>query len=407
MKVPTHILLAGTVAAAVAVGFGCGDCGAAPESPGELERADVPEATPDPIGDERWEEQTASMRGFGFELLRRARQNRDDQIVMVAPHAAAEMAARLTVGVDGDSKEDVAGQLGWPGDGERVHGLLHELNDEFARQGGGDTSYEHLNVLWADDTADVDADVLEGLAAYYDDGIHRIGFAEDVEETTRRIDAWLAALSNNRFDRLLAGQTLPERPGLVATGIAQFDGRWQYGFDRKEQPVDFRNADGSVDQVEMMRGDQMYRFARHRSTLAAAVAYQGANAAFVAMMPTDEDADFSDWIADFDARDFDRVVDALGGVGGGEVVLPRFEAASTIALDEHLESTADAAGADAVVQGAYLRVDEFGGRDATDEERQRHDDSTGPDKVRFDRPFLFAVYDQATETLLLLGTYGG
>ena len=341
--------------------------------------------------------------------------------MLFSPYALASALAKIYAGAEGDTGRQMSEVLGLAVDDQVLHGVFNELDRQFERQARqGDFVFHVVNALMVDDAVQLRGDYLDLLATHYDDGVHTLDFSGGPDLSRRAVNQWVAAQTNNRFPDHLPEAAMDDPRGLALASAIYFHARWQYRFDSSDTGRRaFRGADGSTSEVEMMRGEKAYRFFRDGRTRAAALRYDGANVSFLAIKPATEEQDFRAWSEELDGDYFRDIVDGLGRFAEGEVGLPKFTLQTTTDLEDVLSELGVTSPFDAEVadlsaisengelfvahaaQGAVIEIDEHGGH--AEFEQLEHRAGAAGQAMHFDRPFYFAVYDQATDTILLLG----
>lgn len=417
-----NVFFPAIVAAALVAGCqGCPGCGP-PPSPGELEQSDAPREQDPRVERDVHRAHRSAEQDLAFHILATLTEGDDAENALFSPYATAATLARLYAGADGETRTEMADVLGFRDDDD-LHAVYNELERQFERQARrGDFVFHAVDALIADRGVALRDDYLDVLATHYGDGVHTLDFGDQPERARQSANQWVAAHTNNRFPSHLPEDAFADANGLILASAIYFHARWQYRFDPAHTSSEpFRTAGGATSEVEMMRGEQAYRFFRDGRTRAAAIGYEGANVSFLAFKPATEELDFEEWAADLDGAYFRDIIEGLGGLADGEVGLPKFTLQTTTDLEEALSALGltapfDAEGADFsrlhtgddlyvahAAQKVLVELDEQGGHD--DFEPLEHRAGARGQTMHFDRPFYFAVYDQATDTILLLGRF--
>lgn len=410
------------IALAIITTSGCEGCTGCspPESPGELQRSEIPREQDPRVERDAHRAHRVAEQDLAFEFLATLENSEDVDNILFSPYAVSSALAKIYAGADGQTREQMREALGFKSD-EVLHAVYNELDRQFERQARqGDFIFHAVDALIADDGVELRGDYLDVLAAHYGTGVHILDISDQPEHSRQSVNQWVAAHSNNRFPNHLPEAVLADR-GLALANAIYFHARWQYRFDPAHSSEEtFRAADGTTADLEMMQGEKAYRHFRDGRTRAAALSYDGANVSFVAIKPATEEQNFEEWADDVDGAYFREIVDGLGRPGEGEVALPKLRLEATTDLENILvrlgmASLFDTEEADLsalhdddaglyvshAAQEAVIELDEHGGH--SDFEELEHRAAQVTPSMRFDRPFYFAVYDQATDTILLLG----
>jgi serine protease inhibitor len=234
-----------------------------------------------------------------------------------------------------------------------------------------------------------------------------------------RINAWVRQKTRNLIPAIL--EEAPETLGLVAVNALYFRDKWLTPFDpARTRPEQFHPLSGKPVDVEMMRaGLRKFGFRQDDRFIAAELPY--ATEDFKLIIVTSKSAALP-------ASDFAAVGGWLGGqdfvTGMGEVALPKLQLSASYELLRPLDALGLRAARQArdaldafspeplaitrVVQKLELRLDEDGTEAvaATAVVATRSLAQAGPVKMTVDKPFVFALRDQKTGLILLMGYVG-
>lgn len=252
-----------------------------------------------------------------------------------------------------------------------------------------------------------------------------VPFASDPESARKTINAWIESQTNDKIRDLLPADAVDQLTRLVLTNAVYFKGNWASPF-RKESTKDadfFETGDKST-RVKMMARKGHYRHFAGEGLQALELPYQGDKLSMLVLLPDDRDG----------LPDLERALSlkALNRWTAGasrkevRVFLPRFRMESQFSLADTLQEMgltlpfdqlkADfsgiATGEDlyisAVIHKAFVDVNEEGTEAAAATgvavaARAMPSLPAEPPVFRADHPFLFAIRDNATGTLLFLG----
>lgn len=397
---------------------GCMGC-SPPQSPGEWQRSEMPREQARQVERDAHRAHRVAEQELAFDLLATLEATEGTGNILFSPYAVASALAKIYAGAGGQTRQQIKEVLGVE-DEEVLHAVYNELDHQFERQARqGDFVFHTIDALIADEGVELRGDYLDVLAVNYGAGVHTLDISGQPEQSRQSVNQWVAAHSNNRFPAHLPQGALVE-PGMAVASAIYFHARWQYRFDpAHSDEASFRAADGTTVDIEMMQGKKPYRHFRDGRTRAAAMSYDGANVSFIAIKPATKEQDFKKWADEIDGAYFREIIDELGRPGKGEVALPKLKLEATTDLERHLSdlgltSLFDADKADFsglsdqddlfvshAAQEAVIEFDEHGGHGEF--EQLEHRAGAVGQTMRFDRPFYFAVYDQATDTILLVG----
>ena len=417
MRYSLFILLIGAVA-----GLACQDVAAppGPEPITELPR-DLTAAERNVI---------ESSNTFAVGLLQEVRALRPDSPNTFLSPLSASMALGMTMnGAEGETWTQMRGALGFDAlDEETINeayrsliGLLLEL-DPSVEVGLG-------NAIWVDEV-----DLLDGFVdrteTYFGAEVDRLDFDDPASADV--MNAWVDSVTHGRIDRLV--ETVDPDALLYLINAIYFNGDWRTTFDEdRTTAATFTRTDGARVTVPMMAGEVAHRLLNPGDP----AAVQGvelpygrdAYAAVLLLPPADqsvdtfiagiEPTDWAAWMAHFDAQAAEEDPEREGLLVG----LPKFELewgdslngplqalGMTHAFDERADFGRIAEGGQdleiySVQQKTYVRVDEEG-TEAAAATSVVVGPTSAPPSVSFDRPFLFAIRERLSGTILFMGVIG-
>ncbi len=255
------------------------------------------------------------------------------------------------------------------------------------------------------------------------------------------INAWTEAKTDGRISEIIS--EIPPRTDILLLNAVAFEGAWEKGFDPAQtKQEDFHRADGTTCKVPLMRAERFVTRVQADSYTAIRLPFAAANMSMLYLLPSSGLA-----IDTFRARwGKDLSIDELKSlfrVGSGaevssvslKLAVPRMEIESRWNLRSIISTfNVPASGyarigadfkIDSILQAAFIKISETGysltpgvqppepkeevGRAGLRNRRIREDDTPPPAKesFRLDRPFLFLVWDEATDTIILSGQFTG
>lgn len=341
--------------------------------------------------------------------------------LFLSPYSISLALAMTYAGARGDTAAAMADALHFTLPPEQLHPALNALDQSLTAQAAGEAfELTVANALWGQDGFAFTPAFLDLLAANYGAGMRIVDYRADAEAAREAINAWVSDQTNAKIPQLIPAGTLNADTRLVLTNAIYFNGKWVLPFDpawTNDEP--FYRLDGSTRDVPMMRQTGFFSYAAGDGYQAIALPYDDSQMQLVLILP---DADrFAAVEAALTTATFD-----LSAVGTTEVALgmPRFtiedefslaDALKALGMEAAFGGSADFSGMtddgglaiSDVIHKAIVEVDEAGTEAAA---------ATGvivgvtavaepPLPLTFDRPFIFAIRDAASGTLLFTGRY--
>lgn len=338
-----------------------------------------------------------------------------------------------------------------------IHTGMARLNDRF--QSRADTPYEIsvANALYGEQTYPFSPDYVATISKFYGTGaVVPVDFVNAAELARLRINAWAAEKTRDRIKELVPEKALDSDTRLVLLNAIYFKGNWAVPFRPwSTEPADFQPGDGRKVAVPMMRHPDVYggRYAAFEADgtpfqtpkmttrgaepatpypgaggfQVAELPYEGEDLSMVIVVPQDADglaavekqlttANLAAWLGKLESR-------------GMDVSMPKFRIETDYTMKETLQAMGmkqvfgGGANFDGLVANgvtdlfisdvfhkAFVAVTENGTEAGAADSWVGSPVglAAGPQVpftpvVRADRPFLFAIRDVKTGTLLFLG----
>jgi serpin B len=246
-----------------------------------------------------------------------------------------------------------------------------------------------------------------------------VDYAGDPEAARALINAWVDDRTERRIPELLSPGDVDALTRLVLVNAIYLKAAWQQPFpETSTRPAPFTRPDGSTIDVPTMATSAEYAYAAGDGWRAVELPYVGGQLAMTILVPDDLAA----FVDDLDAAAFAAITDALAPAMV-DLSMPKFGIETKADLVRTLAALgmptafdperADFSGmtaaerlyVSAVVHQANIDVDEKGTEAAAATAVVMRATSQPAERVtlRVDRPFLFAIRDVPTGTILFLG----
>jgi serpin B len=354
---------------------------------------------------------------FGLSLLREvSEQTAPDSNVFISPLSASMALGMTATGAAGETLDSMRTVLGYgemelQSMDEAYRGLIDLLR-------GLDPSVDFriANSIWYRNDLTVKSSFVDATRKYFDAEVAALDFGSP--EAVETINDWVRHSTNDKIDRLVT--SIPPWMVMYLVNAIYFKGNWTKQFDRSQtRDEPFFAADGSMPSVPMMsvKGNFAATFADDYT--AAELPYGGGAYGMIVVVPR-EGVSVDSLIAGMDAVRWQALLDGLS-MQDGFVEIPRFELEWGDYLDEPLidmgmgiafdYARADFSGMSphsglfisTVFQKTYVKVDEEGTEAAAATSVGMGIVSAPRALLRADRPFLFAIRERFSGTLLFIG----
>jgi serine protease inhibitor len=358
---------------------------------------------------------------FAFGLLREARRLETEPNLFLSP-LSASMALGMTLnGARGGTRDEMRATLGF-GDMEQasINASYRSLIDLLLTLDDG-VEMRIANALWVRHPFPLHEAFVRTSRDYFGAEAASLDFGDPA--SLRTINDWVSRSTAGRITRIL--EELDGDVVLYLMNAIYFKGDWTTRFDaRRTHEAPFHRADGTTQTVRMMelRGQPVQW---HHGGDVQIVDLPYARGAFrmTLVMPGWEGGSLSDLVNDLDRARWEGWLARLAE-GRPDLYLPRFELEYETTLDQTLQAlgmrqafvprVADFGGIspapvdlhiDEVKQKTFLKVNEQGTEAAAVTSIGVAPVSANP-MFRADRPFLLAIRERLSGTILFIGTIG-
>lgn len=390
-----------------------------------LLKADTPRVESPDINDERVAELVRGNNDFAFDLYRAA--SGDDNLIL-SPYSISLAFSMAYAGARNETEAQMAETLHFlPQDEQHpaFNALERGISDLGDAKGEGPGTPFRLNVAnaaWGKRGYHFEKAYLQALSAHYGAGLRAADF-ENPEKAAGEINAWVSGNTEGRIEDLVPPDVIdPVLTRLILANAVYFKASWLYAFEKPNTgDGPFTLAGGDEVDVPMMRQTEEFPYTEGDGYQAIQLPYEGEKADMLVILP--EEDGFGSIERRLDASFLEDVRRDLQP-RGVELTMPRFDFRTDLDLKERLRSMGmeipfEDGAADfgditekerlhisAALHKATVTVDEKGTEAAAATAVVVQAESGGPiaqAKMTLDHPFIFAVVERETGTILFLG----
>lgn len=334
-------------------------------------------------------------------------------------------------GARGETAAQIRAALGGAGDSDEIHEELTSLFRRLNSGPGGTHELAVANSLWSQTGAPVVSQFQELIARYYAGSFQPTDFRNDAEGARHAINSWIAARTKARIRNLIPPGMLHADSRLVLANAVYFKGKWSSPF---YEPASLERAfhvegGGTVDAV-FMQQKRDYPHVRGKGFQAVELAYEGDAISMLILLPDDRDGlsrletgltpavlrdclrrlrvqEVRLWIPRFEVTWATDLFEALQALGMKAAFDP--DSADFSGINGLRPPDAEALYISAAVHRAFVEVNEQGTEAAAATALAMEPRSAALFMERraidfdADHPFLFAILDRKSGTILFLG----
>jgi len=362
---------------------------------------------------------------FAFDLYALLAPDHDN--LFMSPFSISTALAMVDAGAAGTTDQELRRTLRFTVPGDRMHSAYGALLDSLdVGRGFGTYTLATANRLFGQTGLPFVPDFLTITRRDYGAELQQVDFERDPEAARATVNAWVADNTDGKIEELFASGAFDMTTRLVLANAIVFKGAWANHFDTSlTTDGAFQLSDGRTIRTPMMHKRDVIATTSIPGGRLGVLPFRGKDLSMLVLLPDRPDglptleAQFTgDAIAPLIARV--RGLQVPSNAEEVDVALPRFSITSGFELPDLLAKlgmvsafdpdAADFSGIDGkrdlyiqrVVHKATITVDENGAEAAAATGVGVGTTST-PQPFVADRPFLFAIYDHVSESILFLG----
>ncbi len=357
---------------------------------------------------------------FAVELYRQVAPTGHNLIM--SPFSVSTAFAMLDAGAATTSDDELRATFHWTLPGDQLHAAYAALLTSLDTGRTYDNyTLATANRLFGQQGFPFAAPYLAITQDAYQAPLQTVDFANDPDAATATIDQWVSDQTAGKIPHLFAPGDLDASTVLALVNAILFEGTWDHPFDASlTADASFTRADGTTVQTPMMTKEDALATAPIPGGRLVVLPFAGHDLEMVILLPTAADGlpaiesaltgdALTSWIAA-----------ATPSPESATIAMPRFAVDLDVGLADALVAlgvtsiwspdTADLSGIDGAhdlfvtkaVHHATISVDEHGAVAAA-ATGIGVGDTSAPEPIRIDHPFLFAIHDAVTGSVLFIG----
>ena len=364
----------------------------------------------------------AANNGFAFKLLKQLAQDQSAANIFISPYSASTVLQMVGNGAAGRTKtemQQVLGTIGLP------DATVNKANKEIAQSlnsGNTNVILTTANAIWYRQGKPAKPEFIACNRQFYGATVDALNFADP--HAVDIINAWANEKTHGKISRIADGMIDPIYTRLFLANAVYFKGKWADPFDAhdtKDRPFYLRGGGQKI--IPMMTKSKTFTYRRGTGYQGVRLPYQNENLAMYVFLP-DTGSSLEKLLGILNGDSWQRITKPGFGEKEGTVVLPKFKLEYSVELIQPLEALGmktafdvDQADFSGIATNLYIsaaRQKTFG---EVKEEGTEAAAVTGmaglvasapmppinPFTMIVDRPFLFLIEDNQTETILFMG----
>ena len=356
---------------------------------------------------------------FGFSLLRELDRTRADSNIFMSP-LSASMALGMTMnGAEGETFDQMRQALAFGSASREEINASYRSLIELLRALDPKVDFRIANSIWYRATFPFEPAFLDEARQYFDARVAGLDF--NAPSAVPTINDWVSSATNGKIKDIVEGPIDADVVMYLINAI-YFNGSWTARFEKNQtRPDQFTTIDGTTAPIEMMKKTDTLLVAQTADMQVVELPYGGGAYAMTILLPR-QGKSIGDVLSSLSPETWASAL-AFATAGEVELYLPKFKLRWEAKLNDQLQ----ALGMELPFQGGladFTRMSPEGDRLYINTVKQKsyvdvHEEGTeaaavtsveikvvcacGPNVIRVDRPFVFAIRERLSGTILFMG----
>lgn len=351
---------------------------------------------------------------FAFNIFKEL--NSDKNIVF-SPFSIYTALSIASLGAGGTTKDEFDKVLNNNLSLEQFH---QSYKDIIKSASIGSNKFNIANALWLDNGFQPEEDFLNSATTLFDSHVESLDFKNNPKNSSDTINSWIEQNTNGLIKNLLSPSSISSNTRMIITNAIYFKGNWERAFDPKEDSeLNFYVEPDKPVKTTFMQQNGAFFYCENQSVKLLQLNYEGNSLSLIIILP---EKDIDNFIKNLSDEEFRSLLRSMKPEELN-IKIPKFKFIFSSDLTKQLidlgiksafTTSADFSGISKsqnlyisdVIHKAYIDVNETGTEAAASTSVGFTTTAFNPFPVKnfiADRPFVFAIMDNKTKTLLFLG----
>ncbi len=274
------------------------------------------------------------------------------------------------------------------------------------------------NSIWIREDQNINEEFKANNKTYFNAEVSALDFSDPSSAGT--INDWIKDTTKGKIEKMVDSPIDPDVIMYLINAI-YFKGQWREQFDPKQtSDAVFYTYDSSLQNVKMMNRQDTVEYGKGDGYKAVRLPY-GSNKTSMTIILPDEGIDINNYIKDLDMEKWVSIRDSIKEVDDVQLSIPKFKleygiknlnnSLKALGMEEAFSEKADFSGIrpelfiSRVLHKAVIEVNEEGSEAAGATVVEIRETAAPTERITFiaDRPFVFFITDDTTNTLLFMG----
>lgn len=358
---------------------------------------------------------------FAWDLYHQVSESEDN--ILFSPYSLSNALAMTYAGSAGETAEQMAKVLHFHLSADAVHPAFSQLANLIQVQPAQGYRMQMANRLWGQENYGFLDRFITLTQEYYGAGLQEVDFETQPEETRLMINQWVAEQTQDTIANLIPEGSFDRTTRLVLTNAIYFQGNWLLPFQPENtKPELFTFLSGEELPVPMMHQKNRFWYGELNGVKVLRLFYVDYGVSMLILLPESVEK-LPQLEQELNSGTLESLIECADREYMVDLWLPKFKITAEFELKEILSAMgmemafskeeANFSGMNgnpqdlylsAVIHKAFIDVNEVGTEAGAGSAVIAGSRSTAPPAIfRADRPFIFLIQDNESDSILFLG----
>ncbi|MCK5764034.1 MAG: serpin family protein [Clostridiales bacterium] len=356
---------------------------------------------------------------FAIDIFKTLNEEDLNDNIFISPLSISTALSMTYNGALGQAKEDMMAALRYSNIDLNVLNTTYRNLIDYLEQADEEVELLISNSIWYRKGDVIKEDFLNTNKDFYDAEVRDLDFSD--EQAAHTINNWISESTKGKIEKMLEPPISPDVVMYLINAV-YFKGEWTNKFDESDTySSDFTNINNKKESIELMRRYGEVEYTTSSDYKAVKLPYGQEKIAMYVILP-DENVDINTFIKEFSLEKLDKIKEDMSTIDDVNLQIPKFKLeygiknlnaslsslgmASAFGSSANFDNIRDNIFISRVLHKAVIEVNEEGSEAAAVTVVEMKE-SAVEEPIRFiaNRPFLFLINDESTDTILFMGKY--